>query len=150
MTSLTNHPGNPIAWCENQFATIKCAPETEARQKAKKKATKTKALLTLVIWVATKALWMCQSQSSEVKTDSSLATEANQRPEPSTSRDSRQERRQAESGERSAEMWATNCSTCIKIQSKTGKKSTAASSCRMFERRTKRRARCFSGYVRLL
>lgn len=56
MTSLTNHPGNPIAWCENQFATIKCAPATEARQKAKKKATKTKALLTLVIWVAPKPL----------------------------------------------------------------------------------------------
>lgn len=151
MTSLTNHPGNPIAWCENQFATIKCAPATEARQKAKKKATKTKALLTLVIWVATKPLWMCQSQSSEVKTDSRLGAEANQRPEPSTSRDSRQERqagrragRQGERGERSAEMWATNCSTCIKIQSKTGKKSTAASSCRMFERRTKRRARCSS------
>lgn len=92
MTSLTNHPGNPIAWCENQFATIKCAPATEARQKAKKKATKTKALLTLVIWVATKPLWMCQSQWSEVKTDSGLGAEANQRPEPSTSRDSRQER----------------------------------------------------------
>lgn len=116
MTSLTNHPGNPIAWCENQFATIKCAPATEARQKAKKKATKTKALLTLVIWVATKPLWMCQSQSSEVKTDSRLGAEANQRPEPSTSRDSRQERQADRLAERGRERGTQRRNVSYKLQ----------------------------------
>lgn len=81
MTSLTNHSGNPIVWCENQFAAIKCAPlrarqkpEKKRRMKKKRRKTKAKALPTLVILGGNKAsaFWMCQSQSSEVGNNSSL------------------------------------------------------------------------------